>query len=224
MIPKLLVENRFSILLVSLLLFVLFVPAVVEATESMTVVPWALSVIVLAIVLSTWTPADKGRFNHKVIAGGALAALLVAWTYYFVGEGAVIEKVEAVIFALLLFNSCGLTLRQLSHRKRVDREALAAALSAFLLFGLAMSRVYLLLYLFDPDSFRIQSEIPEYSVQPLFLYFSFVVLSTVGFGDIIPVSALSRSLSVVETIFGLFYLAVVISRLVSLYGREENQE
>ena len=49
------------------------------------------------------------------------------------------------------------------------------------------------------------------------LYFSFTTLSTVGYGDIIPVSGVARMLAMVEAVFGMFYVTLLIARLVSLY-------
>ena len=50
------------------------------------------------------------------------------------------------------------------------------------------------------------------------LYFSFITLSTVGYGDIIPASGLARMLAMVEAVFGMFYVALLVARLVSLYS------
>jgi voltage-gated potassium channel len=50
------------------------------------------------------------------------------------------------------------------------------------------------------------------------LYFSFTTLSTVGYGDIIPVSGVARMLAMVEAVFGMFYVTLLIARLVSLYS------
>ena len=188
----------------------------------MAIVPWALSVIVLAIVLAT--RSERGHVQHRIVVVIASAALVGQWSYHsFVGGGRLLETLDTAIFAFLLFGACAIVLRQLSHRHQVDRETIAASLAAYLLFGMAMSRIFSLLYLFDPNAFSIPLRNPEYSDQPSFLYFSFVVLSTVGFGDITPASAIARSLMIVEAIFGVFYVTVVISRLVSLYGREENE-
>jgi Ion channel len=50
------------------------------------------------------------------------------------------------------------------------------------------------------------------------LYFSFITLSTVGFGDIVPVSSMARMLAITEAVFGMFYVTLMIARLVSLYA------
>jgi voltage-gated potassium channel len=219
---KFLLSNRFTILLISLMAFILIVPPVVEYSGSMVVVPWALSAIVFAIVLATYGGRERIMRSLMIIA--ALAALSGLWSCnYFVGVRQ-LEETNAALFAFLLFSACVSTLRQLSRRRRVDRETLAAALAAYVLFGMAMSWVFSLVHLFDPDAFHIALSEGTASAQPSFLYFSFVVLSTVGFGDITPASAIARSLMIVEAIFGVFYLAVVISRLVSLYRRDEGEE
>ena len=56
------------------------------------------------------------------------------------------------------------------------------------------------------------------------LYFSFITLSTVGYGDIIPVSEVARMLAIVEAMFGMFYMALLIARLVSLYSSKSPLE
>jgi voltage-gated potassium channel len=216
---RILLSNRFTILFGSLIAFILIVPPVVECSGTMDIVPWALSVIVVAIILAT--RSVRGHVKHRVIVVSASAALVGLWSYHSFMGGRFLERIDAAMFAFLLFAACFFVLRQLSNRRHVDRETIAASLAAYLLFGLAMSRVYSLLYLIDPGAFYIPLPNPDYPVQPSFLYFSFVVLSTVGFGDITPASAIARSLMIVEAIFGVFYLTVVISRLVSLYRREE---
>lgn len=215
-----LLSNRFSILFISLVAFILIVPPFVEYSKSMAIVPWALSVIVVAMVLAT--RSERGRHTHNIIVAIALVALAGQWSYRTFASTRFLEILDSAMFAFLLFSTCVIVLRRLSHRRHVDRETIAASLSAYVLFGMAMSRVFYLLHLFDPNAFFIPIPSPEYSGQPSFLYFSFVVLSTVGFGDITPASASARSLMIVEALFGVFYITVVISRLVSLYGREES--
>ena len=71
--------NRFTILLSALIAFILVVPPVVEYTSSTAIVPWALSVIVVAIVLAT-RGAGRSRIRHPVMLGVALASLAAMWS------------------------------------------------------------------------------------------------------------------------------------------------
>ncbi len=54
------------------------------------------------------------------------------------------------------------------------------------------------------------------------LYFSFVTLGTVGYGDIVPVSQVARMLAFTEAVTGLFYMAMIVARLVALYSSEKH--
>jgi hypothetical protein len=53
------------------------------------------------------------------------------------------------------------------------------------------------------------------------LYFSFITLNTIGHGDIVPVSKLARMLAIVEAVAGMFYVTLLIARLVSLYSANQ---
>lgn len=219
---KFLVSNRFSILFITLIGFVLIVPPVVEYSQSMTIVPWALSAIIGSILFAT--RGGRGRVKHKVLVGISIVAMVGLWSYHSLEGAHFLERADAIIFAVLLFSACFIVLRQLALAEHVNRETIAASLSAYLLFGMAMSRVFLLVYLIDPSAFFIAVPSSEFSAQPSFFYFSFVVLSTVGFGDITPASAIARSLMIIEAIFGVFYLTVVLSRLVSLYRKDDEDK
>jgi hypothetical protein len=114
-------------------------------------------------------------------------------------------------------------LRFIVYAPRVDSEVLCAAVAAYLLSGLAWSLAYALLERVDPNSFVFT--IGPKSSQSMNgftgLYFSFITLTTVGYGDIIPSSGVARMLVIVEAMFGMFYTALLIARLVSLYSSPE---
>jgi len=104
----------------------------------------------------------------------------------------------------------------------ITPEHLYAALSAYLLAGLFMGVLYWSFEQAWPDSIIVSG--PGAS-NPFLLvdgiYFSFITLATVGYGDIVPGNAAVRGLAVGEAIAGQFYLAVMIARLMSLYMREK---
>jgi hypothetical protein len=101
---------------------------------------------------------------------------------------------------------------------RVDAEVLCASISAYLLIGLAWAFAYAFLGVITPDAFAFSTPPPHKMQGFNAFYFSFVTLSTVGYGDITPLSSVARMLAVVEAMTGLLYVAVLIARLVSLYS------
>lgn len=111
----------------------------------------------------------------------------------------------------------------LRKHKRVTRDTLCHALSVYLMIGLWFALVYLLVNLLVPGSFRGNLHpglLDELNLADL-LYFSFTALTTAGFGDIVPVSPQARFAAVYEEIVGVVYTTIIISRLVSLYSKDE---
>jgi Ion channel len=100
----------------------------------------------------------------------------------------------------------------------VDREHLYAALSAYVLAGLFFGVFYWVLERTWAGSLGMAGEsVPGRFPPTLAIYFSFVTLATLGYGDVVPRSEVARGLAIMEAVAGQLYLAVMIARLVSLY-------
>jgi voltage-gated potassium channel len=108
----------------------------------------------------------------------------------------------------------------------VDRERLAAALNFYLLLGLIFAFLFTVIAELRPGSFHFAIARPaEFAARPLadMVYYSFVTLATLGYGDIVPLSSSAKGLAILEAIVGQIYLVVVVARLVSLYGKSESR-
>jgi len=114
-------------------------------------------------------------------------------------------------------------LRAVLKQREVTGESISMSISVYLLMGLCWAVFYILLYYLQPAAFSFGgSESPgshpeTTEVFPVMVYFSLTTLSTVGFGDITPVSLQARYAAVAEGITGQFYLAILVARLVGLY-------
>lgn len=96
----------------------------------------------------------------------------------------------------------------------VTSYRLVGAVAAYLLVGLTWAYAYDLLEVVRPGSFQASRSVTEGSYPPL-LYYSFVTLTTVGYGDITAVSSAARALSNLESLIGVLFPAVLIGRLLS---------
>ncbi len=101
----------------------------------------------------------------------------------------------------------------------VNTEVLCASISAYLMLGLMWTVAYWLVDQITPGAFAFNTNGGRQSMNGFnAFYFSFVTLSTVGYGDITPVSKAARMLAAMEAMTGLLYVAVLIARLVALYS------
>jgi hypothetical protein len=109
----------------------------------------------------------------------------------------------------------GAILNRLSSLSRVTSGVIAEAFIGHLVIASAFSQVYWILNRIVVNPFN--QPIPDAHISTL-LYFSLVTLSTVGYGGIAPVNSYVRLIAALESVIGLFYMAVVVARLVSSYG------
>jgi Ion channel len=109
-------------------------------------------------------------------------------------------------------------LRFVLRTPRVDANVLCAALSGYLMLGLLWVPAYASVAQINPGAFVISGD-PNAKMDGFrAFYFSFITLCTVGYGDVVPASRAAQMLAIVEAIVGLFYVAVLISRLVAIYS------
>lgn len=99
----------------------------------------------------------------------------------------------------------------------ITTHRLVGAVSAYLLVGLAWALAYEWLDLVRPGSLQAGPD-PAAGAYPSFLYYSFTTLTTVGYGDLLPVSPQARALANLESLIGVLFPAVLIGRLLSMHG------
>jgi hypothetical protein len=101
-------------------------------------------------------------------------------------------------------------------------EVLCAGIAGYLLLGLIWAYAYMIIAGQDPESFSFNSGslASDTMSQSSASYFSFMTLTTTGYGDITPVSHMARTLAVMESVTGTFYVTILIARLVAMYSSQ----
>lgn len=177
--------------------------------------------IVMPVILQTasWLIIVAGAFNvssrtslRLLALTAALLSIALRWLDLSF-SGKTIEEVDIFlslgmlsIFALLMIQSFLVTGRAWAHR-------IAAAIAVYLLLGLIWARLYEFVEVLAPGAFRVPAG--EHLNSANLVYFSFVTLATLGYGDFAPIHVAARNLAVLEAIAGQLYMVILISRLVS---------
>lgn len=148
-------------------------------------------------------------------AAGERIALVIVRNHYMIVTG--------LIFWIFFFTYITWSeLRAVVKQKEVTGETISLSMSIYLLIGLTWGMLYIVIYSLQPHSFSFggsaSSGTPSPSeVFPVLVYFSLATISTVGYGDITPLTLQARYAAVAEGITGQFYLAILVARLVGLY-------
>lgn len=203
-----------AIFFFSLVLFIVSAPFAQLLPE-----PAALEGVFLGVVLLAGVFAVGGRRRTLVIAGSVTAVAVTARVLGYVWPGPALHAIW-LICAILIFVIVAVhLLRFILQAPTVDLEVLAAGVAAYLLLGMLWMFLYLLVGFIEPQAFSLpQSAGGRTTLDPFTaFYYSFVTLTTMGYGDIVPVLPFARMLAVLEAVTGVLYLAVLVARLVTLY-------
>jgi ion channel len=126
------------------------------------------------------------------------------------------------MIATLLFMAFTLVslLRAVLRSETISSDTIYGALSVYLLMAFAWGVAYLLLETLHPGALSLDSvRHPNHKIDwDDCMFYSFVTITSTGYGDMVPVTAQGRSLSVLEAVSGMMYVAVLIARLVGIYS------
>ena len=213
--------NRFRVLLLFLLLYIVGSPFL-EPFPSLAVLAHVSLSLVLFVALYTLSKYQ----NQRSIAVVLLLPLL---SLYWLGIYDIITISEVsvyclftVYYALLIYSF----IQQIKNAQRVSSNILFATFCLYLIIGMFWGVLYTLLHEIHPEAYS--GILLESQSDPihLFNYFSFVTLTTLGYGDITPQTAGAASICQMEAIVGQFFTAVVVAWLVGMHvsSRHDNEQ
>ena len=221
-VPRRLRFRRFSTVQLLIVLGVFFIcaPFVEEIKGGELIVSILFSLVLVSAVLAV--AARKSVLVIAIVL--AIPAIAGRWINHFRPDlvpPAVFLVAGILLIAFVIAHLLGFILRA----PVVTTEVLCASISAYLMFGLMWAMAYWLVDRLTPGgAFSFNTNAGPRSIEGFSgFYFSFITLSTVGYGDITPVSRIARWLAAMEAMTGSLYVAVLIARLVSLYrsGKEK---
>jgi len=177
-----------------------------------------LAAVALVVAISDPTTGDRITRRHalQILACVALAPLVL-----FVNSAELLALTYLLPAVLLVTATLPVTINRVLHHRRITHETVLGALCAYVLIGLLFAFLYLAVHELRDEPFFAQ---PGEHVQSEFLYFSFVALTTLGFGDLSPSVGLPQALTVLEALAGQIFLVTLVARLVTLWVRQSEDD
>jgi hypothetical protein len=175
---------------------------------------FAAGVAVVTLATRPLLP-PHGWVRHAQLGFG-IAAVGLAWMPPTLA-GQLLYAVGRVGLVCFFVSVAVWTVWHLVRARRVTAETLLGAVSGYLLLGIAFATVFGAVEVLIPGSLTLGPAVVAGEAAPDILYFSFITLTTIGYGDIVPVSEPARLLAMMEGVIGQFYIAAVVARLVALH-------
>jgi len=200
--------NRFSFLLISMVLFLIFRPFV----EDLVRIGFLMEIFVSAILLSGIYAVSEDRVSLVFALLTGLPALFTNWSFQLLKTPSLL-LIHHICAGLFFAVATIIILRHLVNQKEITVDLIWGAVCGYFLIGFMWGDIFSLLEAVQPGSFNLGEGVPD--IDSL-IYFSFVTLATLGYGDIVPLTKQAQSLSIIETVMGQMYLAVNIAALVAI--------
>ena len=204
---------RNAALLVVLLLMIVVSPSIPEGNSGVL-----FELVFDSVLIAGVYSVGPGRHRWPFLLL-TVVTLAVRWGELLSG-GPQLDVGALLITVLWLVYAVSIIIGHLFRRRDVTVDTILGSIVTYLLAAIAFTFAFEIVELLQPGSF---SGIPDQArshrseLGSSMLYFSFVCITTMGYGDIVPVSDIARPLAVLEGVFGQLYLAVMIARLVGLH-------
>lgn len=214
-------SKHYYALLVSVMVLAFVAPLVDHSVLSHV----AIAIILLtALVISTLAVRREEKFDWKSIALAVAAG--AAWTLAFCSNMPPFNSTHFQMFSLvtiLVFFIYIVRIMVLDILTgEVNSNRICGGACVYVLLGFCFALIHMMIAIDNPYAYKDNIKADETSIEhheryPLLIYFSFCTLSTVGYGDVVPLSRSARACSCLEALCGQLYLAILVARLVGMH-------
>jgi hypothetical protein len=210
-------KERFLILICLILGTIVFVP-ILQGFATLRIF---MDIFITAIYISMVHTVSHKKRHLYIGAFLAIAMLISLWLQYFHQNNLVfaIGRVSGILLFIMVITNL---LAFIFKSEDVTIEVIYASMLVYLLMALMWSFAYGLLELINSASFNVTLS-PDQGYQMRFIYYSFVTITTLGYGDITPTTDLASSISILEAVVGQLYLVVVVAWLVGMHASRKSR-
>lgn len=209
---------RLLYLLVAILVLLVVYPFFIN-NGNLSLIPLILMDLVIPFI-AVYIAADH-KANLFVATALAVPLVILSWLTFF--DPNQILMILQYIFGIIFYAfSTYLVLHQIIKKDVITFDIIVGSIAAYLMIGLTWTSIYALIAMLVSDSFKFSVEFAQTSLDQIdFIYYSFVTLTNLGYGDIVPTSHYTRAFSIIESVAGVMFTAIVVGRVIGLYVAEK---
>jgi len=210
-------SGYYTFLLISLALLFIFRP---YERGALYLAVW--KILLSATFVSAIFNCKHAHHIRRLVIWLSIPSFVFTWINLF-DRNELLLPINAAFSILFITCATASILYDVVLRARVTMETLRGVICAYFMVAFAFAYLYYLVEYLTPGTihFASQKAVSVHSFNHFLsemLYFSFVTLLTVGYGDITAVGSVGQTCAVVEGIIGQFYVAILVARIVSVYS------
>ena len=210
-------KNRFTLLFISLLALI-----VVPSFMQLPFLQNLFNVICLSLVFITSAEAVVSRRKVFFVILSFIAVLIFfKWLKFIIPVSDIVSLIAESLILLFLIYIISRLVKKLFKSKEVTVDIIIMAISIYLLLGIVGGSIAAILNTFYTDAYAISSSIADHDI--VFNYYSFVTMTTTGYGDVVPIRPETQSFAVLLSLTGQFYMTVTIAILVGKFISTNNR-
>ena len=201
---------NFFVLLAGLLLFLVLTPIAQSfaAGSVRLFILWSMS---LTLLVQVWSMVEDSQLFKLGIVLTVVSFLLTGINQIYQFD--VLKLVSLFIFSLFFSLALVIAAREVFSKNAITANTFAGAFCLYLLLGMIWSIWYMFIYQLQPMSFKgLEGVIENGELE--FIYFSYITLTSLGYGDIVALTPIARALTYLEVLTGQFYMAILVGTLV----------
>ena len=211
------IQNKYSQLL-SIIIVLFIVSPNFEGKTGQIIISAVFLGTIFAII-RTFSLKRRFFILLLILAGAAFSLDIYSKIQSNFEQDKLLMLLILVIYSLFVVAALVTINRRIFLVTKVDSDTIKGGISVFFLIGIVWALFYDMVAILDPNAFS--QSVETTSLLDSMFYFSFTTLTTLGYGDITPISDIARTLANLEAIVGMMYPAIFIARLVGLYTAQE---
>ena len=179
--------------------------------------PVIFLLMVLALIPPLYMGLGRKSFVFMLVTISGAFSLHLMWQYNVIAREISVLVVLFSLYSIFFSIAIMILIKKISMRTVVTSDTVKGGISVYFLIGLLWSFFYMILGIYDDNAYSgLNFSMANSSALLDCIYYSFTALTTLGFGDISPITSMARGLTMLESIVGQLYLAIFVAQLIGL--------